>query len=341
MDTNGGCGAVHSLAGLSPPKPIAAILTAGAARLGRVIDPADALDPVDAALARYGRVASRAMLRRQGLARHTVDNEIRRGGLVRILPRTHCRPWDADDIGTRERAALTCVGAPAALSHLTALRRWQLLPRAPESVHVTVPFGRNPRSTDALVVHRTRRFPPVVRLDRLVTVAAEAAIATSWPILDVRERRGPAIEAVRSRLVNPVGLRAAVERLPRLEGRRDLLHLVDLLEAGCESELEIWGYLGVFDVPGLRHATRQRVLRVRGETYRVDLAYDDERVAVELDGDRFHSTPAQRERDRRRDAALASIGWLTLRFSHARLHDDVAGCRRDTLATLARRRPAG
>ena len=46
-----------------------------------------------------------------------------------------------------------------------------------------------------------------------------------------------------------------------------------------------------------------------------------------------------RERDARRDAALASTGWLTLRFSYARLHSDIDGCRRETLAALARRRP--
>jgi very-short-patch-repair endonuclease len=57
-----------------------------------------------------------------------------------------------------------------------------------------------------------------------------------------------------------------------------------------------------------------------------------------LDGYRFHSGRVQRERDMQRDAALAAAGWLTLRFSHARLHSDVEGCRRDTLAALAARR---
>lgn len=290
-------------------------------------------------LARHGGVASRAMLQRQGLSRHALDNEVRKGALVRVMHRTHCRPWDADDVGMRERAALMSVGAPATLSHLTALRRWRLLADAPDDVHVTVPARRYPRAQDGLVVHRTRGFPPVVILDRLMTVTAEAAIATTWPMLAGPDQRGPAIEAVRSRLVTPGDLRAALDRFPRLVGRRDLLDLAGLLEAGCESELEIWGYLGVFDVPGLRHGVRQKIVRVRGRAYRLDLAYEDERVAVELDGDRYHSSRAQRERDRRRDAALASIGWLSLRFSHARLHSDVAGCRRDTLATLAARRP--
>jgi very-short-patch-repair endonuclease len=123
-----------------------------------------------------------------------------------------------------------------------------------------------------------------------------------------------------------------------MRGRAQLSRLIDALNAGCESELELWGYLAVFDVPGLRHARRQKVVHVGRRSYPLDLAYDEERVAVELDGYRFHSSREQRERDMRRDAALASIGWLTLRFSHERLHEDVAGCRRDTLTAVAVRR---
>jgi very-short-patch-repair endonuclease len=152
------------------------------------------------------------------------------------------------------------------------------------------------------------------------------------------DQRGPAITAVRSRVTSTDELRSATARLVRLPGRRELLRLIDLLDAGCQSELEIWGYLSVFSSPGLDHARRQLSVHAGGRTYRLDLAYEAGRVAVELDGDRFHSTPEQRERDRRRDAALAAIGWVTLRFSHRRLHRDVAGCRRDTLQTLGRRR---
>ena len=90
-------------------------------------------------------------------------------------------------------------------------------------------------------------------------------------------------------------------------------------------------------MPGLDHGVRQRRVTVNGRTYRLDLAYERERVAVEMDGHQWHSSREQRERDMRRDAALAAAGWLTLRFSHRRLHEDVAGCRRDLLAALAAR----
>jgi very-short-patch-repair endonuclease len=169
-------------------------------------------------------------------------------------------------------------------------------------------------------------------------VAPAVAIVRSWPLIGGPDQRAPAIAAVRDRLVTPDDLRSAESHAPGLRDRAGLHRLVELLEAGCESELEIWGYTGVFDVPGLRHGVRQKAIEIRGAWYRLDLAYVAERMAVELDGSRYHAARRQRERDMQRDAALASIGWLTLRFSHARLRDDVSGCRRDTLATLAARR---
>lgn len=80
-------------------------------------------EEIDAMLARCGGAASRELLLRQGLSGVRLDAEIRQGALVRPFPRTYCRPWDADCSDTLERAALFSVGMPAALSHLTALRR--------------------------------------------------------------------------------------------------------------------------------------------------------------------------------------------------------------------------
>jgi very-short-patch-repair endonuclease len=154
-------------------------------------------------------------------------------------------------------------------------------------------------------------------------------------------RRAPAITAVRNGLIRSDDLAAEACAAHGLAGRAELRQFVQQLVLGCESELELWGYLHVFDVPGLRHGVRQLPVEVRGRRYRLDLGYEAERVAVELDGHRFHSSRAQRERDLERDAALAAVGWITLRYSHERLHEDVFGCRRDTLAVLANRRRGG
>ncbi len=297
---------------------------------------------IDDVLAALGGAASRAALLTT-CSRNQLDDEVARGHLVAVFPRAYCRPWDVDRAPIRERAALASVGAPAALSHLSALRRWDLPAEdsAGETVHVTVPISRHPVGrAPGLIVHRTRVPTRVRDVAGVPTVAPASAIVRSWPLVVDTERRTPAITAVRRRLVTPAELRAAGRVAPGLRGRRALASLIDLLEAGCESELELWGHVHVFDYPGLRHAVRQKVVPVQGRYYRLDVAYDEERVAIELDGHRWHSTRAQRESDMQRDAALASIDWITLRYSHARLHHDVAGCRRDTLATLAARRGA-
>lgn len=291
---------------------------------------------IDRVLSRAGGVASRRRLLHV-VSRHQLDHEVRTGRLVMPFRRALCRPWDADFV--RERAALVSVGPPAALSHETGLRQWQLLPKsADDLVHVSVPADRSIRAQPGLQVHRVARLPRTLRVDGLPTVALSDALIGAWPWMSRGLRRGPVIAAVRQRLIRPEELSAAVGATARLADREELRRLIDLLAAGCESELEIWGFLDVFNVPGLRHGRRQLWVSTPRGNYRADIGYEAERVAVELDGAGYHSTRAQRERDMRRDAAFAAIDWLTLRFSHERLHADVEGCRRDTLATLTARR---
>jgi len=293
------------------------------------------LDAVDTVLARCGGVASRARLL-TAVSRHQLDHEIRTGRLASPFLRAWCRPWDVERV--RDLAALVSIGLPVALSHNTALRCWQLLDRDASDVHVVVPARRCLRTQPALVVHRVARLPPLARSAGLLTVTPAAAAVASWPLLSADRRRAPVIDGVRKGLFLPADLRAAVAQQTRLAGRRELTDLIGLVEAGCESPLEIWGLTHVFAVPGLRHGVRQYVVRTPAGRYRVDLAYVAERVAVELDGWAFHSSRADRERDMRRDAALAAAGWLTLRFSFRRLHADVDGCRRDVVAALTARR---
>lgn len=296
------------------------------------------LPAIEEFLRAHGGVAHRTGLLTV-VSRGQLDHETRSGQLVAPFRRTWCRPWDAEQPDVRHRAALLSVGGHAAISHTSALSRWGLLDQPVDDlVHVTVPGSRSPGRQQGLRVHRLADLPRVSSSTGLRTVSRADAILSSWPMLPRADRRGPAIVAVRSNVITTELLRDALPRHSRVAGISDVHALIGLLMAGCESELEIWGHLGVFDHPGLRHGVRQRWLRVGGQRFRIDLGYDKERLAVEMDGDRWHSSPAQRELDRRRDAKLATIDWATLRFSHERLHGDVAGCRADTLDTLDARR---
>ncbi len=60
-------------------------------------------------------------------------------------------------------------------------------------------------------------------------------------------------------------------------------------------------------------------------------------MAVALDGAASHGSRDQRERDLRRDTALAALGWVVLRSSYRRLTTDPEGCRREIEAVVRRR----
>jgi very-short-patch-repair endonuclease len=50
-------------------------------------------------------------------------------------------------------------------------------------------------------------------------------------------------------------------------------------------------------------------------------------LVVETDGLRYHRTPAQQARDRRRDQLHTAAGLTTLRFTHAQVRFDSAEVR--------------
>lgn len=288
-------------------------------------------------LADLGGVASRASLVKN-IGRVATDDEVRRGNLVAIFPRAYARPWDADLPEHRMRAALVSVGGEAALSHVTALDRWRLPVHGAHPIHVTAYNPRHPRGVkNELVVHRTVAPLNARDQDGLAVVRPEIAALTSWPLLEGPAQRAPLIDGARRGVFHPRTLVEQAEAMWWLKGRAALLQLVGLLASGCESELELWGYLGVFNTPGLDDARRQLRVVVGGRRYRLDMAYEQERLAVELDGREFHAGAEQWERDIARDLALATIGWQTIRLPHRRLHADAAGCRRDVLAVRAAR----
>jgi len=125
--------------------------------------------------------------------------------------------------------------------------------------------------------------------------------------------------------------------------RAELEQLLELLAAGCASELEIWGHLHVFTGVtgvGMPPFARQFRIRLGGSVRYVDLAHFASKTAVELDGWQFQGGREQRDRDLRRDAQLAAAGWLTVRFTAARLRGDPDGVRRQVCAIIAARSPA-
>jgi very-short-patch-repair endonuclease len=294
---------------------------------------------IDALLEGSGSVASRRRLT-SVVSNAALDDEIRRGHLVRVFARSYARPWDVDTPEVIQRAALISCGPGSALSHSTALRRHGLNRSGnPEPVHVTTPASKHPRGRPGrLVVHRSNRPLPRIRVSGLPTVDIPTALVQTWPTVSGSDGRAPLITATRNRRVRVDQVRLALKFAPKLARRRSLYELLDLIEAGCESELELWGFREVFTGPEFAAGRWQYPIRTANGSYRIDLAFEVEKLAVELDGRGYHSSDDQWQRDIRRDLALATIGWQTVRLSHQRLTHDRHGCRLAVAKVLQARR---
>lgn len=88
--------------------------------------------------------------------------------------------------------------------------------------------------------------------------------------------------------------------------------LAPLTDGRRESMRESWVFLEIYD-HGLPLPEAQHWVSVDGvPTYRLDFAYPHARIAVEYDGEEFHSSPAQRAADAARRAWLRAHGWRVI-----------------------------
>ena len=276
------------------------------------------------------------------VAEHVLDDALAAGLLVRIFPQVYTLPDRAADLPTLRRGALAHRPA-GALSHTDALDAWRLPTALGDDVHVTVSAKEPSTEWPGLRLHRRSGFQPAAPFtlvrDGQRVVRVEQAIVESWPLLPAIDRRAPAIVALRERRTTGDRLLKVLELQPRTAGAAEMRHVFELAAAGCHSPLEMWGHEHVFSDPRLPPSSCQTPVRLPdGRRIYLDRLFEELLVNVELDGAAYHGEPGQRERDLIRDAALAALGYLTVRFSHQRLHADPEGVIRQLLAILATRR---
>jgi very-short-patch-repair endonuclease len=72
--------------------------------------------------------------------------------------------------------------------------------------------------------------------------------------------------------------------------------------------------------------------------YRVDFHWPELGLVVETDGLRYHRTPTQQARDRRRDQAHTAAGLTPLRFTHHQVAHEAQSVE-TTLRAVVRRPP--
>jgi Transcriptional regulator, AbiEi antitoxin/Protein of unknown function (DUF559) len=260
-------------------------------------------------------VITRAQLDRCGIGRGGIAYRLRCGRLHRLHPGVYLVGHGVAAEGARELAAVLACGQGAVASHDTAAALWgfRRVERGP--VEITIPT-RHRASRPGIRVHRTAALAAgeVRRHDGIPLTAPARTLLDLAQALDDRALERAVDEAIVQRLASERELRAAVAGAYRRPGTGRLEALLGREAALTRSEAEerFRELMAAAEVPA-------PVLNARIAGYEVDAYWPGQRLAVEIDGFRFHASRAAFERDRRRDAALQAAGVRVLRLTWRRL----------------------
>lgn len=232
-------------------------------------------------------------------------------------------------------AAAMAAGRGAVVSHAAAAWLWGLLPRCPKVVDVTVPRHGGKRGgialhhSSTLVPEEHGRFGPIpaTALPRtLLDLAATTSARTTWSAIDRAERR------------DVLDLAAIDAMLKRRHGHR-----------GAERLRKA---LAIYREPGFFRARSERLLRrlvkkaglpqplinTWVDRFEIDVYWDEERFAVEVDGWETHRTRKAFENDRLRQEEMKLAGIDVVRISARRIEQHPSEVGRNLALLLHRRR---
>lgn len=244
------------------------------------------------------------------------------------------------DFATRSRAAYVLVGeqggALAGYSAAALLGADCAPWNAPAEVVVPGPRHSHP----GLRVTRARADD--VDLVEVSGCRVTSPERTTWDLA----RRLPLVEAVVAvdalahKCFDPADLLVRRAKRPGARGCRRLDEVVALADPRAESPMETRLRLALIDAGLPRPEVQYQILdRDWYQIARVDLAYPDEKLALEYDG-AVHLDPRQRARDLRRDNELARHGWHTMRLDKHQLTANLARTISNIRAALRRRQVA-
>ena len=253
-----------------------------------------------------------------GVSPEAVRWRVRTGRWNRVASGLFALAGTAHTWRQKTMAAVLAAGPGAVASHTTAAALYGLSSCPFKGVEITVPRGRSPRSKLA-VVHTSTQLDPV-------DVASIASIPVTRPARTLVDLAGRVDKTVLGEALDDALIRrlTTLERLKRRAmvlggtGRDGTSVLRDVLGAWAEGDMPE----GVAEMRMVRRllANGQPKPILQYQVHdptgrflaRLDAAYPEARVGLEMNGFRWHGTPDSFARDPARLRRLAALGWLIL-----------------------------
>ena len=296
---------------------------------------------VDAILAQFAEkrrgIVTRDELLAAGLSSGQIQAKLASGALIRVHPGVYVVGHLALAPYALEAAALMACRPRALLARRTATGLWRLPGETLKEIEIVV-VGRHRRSLNGVDVGSIDQLAP----GELRWVDGLPVTSPSLTLLDVaadlnRNRLTAALHEARvQRIVTDDQLRQTLETHPNRRGARSLGALL-----GAEGSAKV-----------TRSEAERLALRLMRNSgldpgsdvplgpYRVDFLFRAEKLIVEVDGFRFHSTPSRFAADRHRIAALTAMGYVVFPLTWNDLTDGAEVAMRRLTAALEKRRRA-
>jgi hypothetical protein len=274
-----------------------------------------------------------ADLRADGWSREVVRQGVERGTLHRAVRGVYTASGAPPD---RERALLLKSPPGSVLGVQSAARRYGLPVPPDPRLHVVVPPGVAVPLIKGVAAHASvLPVPEPVWIDGVPCVPPERCAVDLARTLR-RQDALPVLDAVlRNGLCSADDLIREVRRHDRLRGVRQARELVPLADPRAECVQETQLRLLLLDgrlpapVPQLWIPDEYGV-----PLYRVDLGYDDHRVALEYEG-ASHDAPGAVTHDRARHNWLSDHGWRMRYFTARDLYRNPSAVVSSVRALLA------
>lgn len=254
-----------------------------------------------------------SQLRAAGVPSSTISRWVHTGRLVRVQPQVYLivgtpPSWEQDLLG-----AVLAAGPGAVASHRAAARLWGLLDDAP--VELTVPRGRTPQLRAGVLVHQSMdpprrlhrsRIPVSTPMRALADVAAVADVETVVAMLDRAEVSRCFTVAAAEWQLDAIARRGR----PGIRTLRTALDQYALLDEPPDGMLEP-RFARLAKKAGLPPGAFQH----RVGKYRIDFAYPELMIAIEVDGYGPRASRRRFQSDTDRQNVLTAAGWTVLRFT--------------------------
>lgn len=272
-------------------------------------------------------VVSRRQLRAMGIGDSTITDRVASGYLRPLFRESFAVGHGAVARQAWLLAAVLACEEGTVLSHGSAAELLGLSDKRIPVVHV-IPPDWSGRKIDGIRWHRVR-LPSMdevedrdgIRCTTISRTIVDMAGESGWGqlrrlveqaaimrLLDIEEidrilARGRRVGAPRLRtIISP--WRETREERPMLRSRLEARLLPRLIDEG---------------LPAPRANAK---LRVEGHLFEIDLFWEEQRLAIETDGEETHGTPAAFQRDRKRDQILTAAGYRTARITWAQVRDE-------------------